>query len=204
MKSFDDLLQESLAAHGHLCAGQLLGVRMAVVGCREVEIDEPKESHSLMVWVEIDRCATDAIQSVTGCKLGKRTLKYVDYGKMAATFLNTQTGMAVRVVARDDARAKAREYLPPGTGKKEGQLLAYSAMPEQELFDVTPVELQVREEDQPGHPVSRVECQECGEGVNDRREVRREGRILCRACAYGAYYRLPERSSHSELVAESQ
>src|SRR5574341_868229 len=107
MRSFNVLLKESSSVHGHFCAGQVLGVRMAMVGCREVAIDEPKRCKKLLVYAEMDRCATDAIQAVTGCSLGKRTLKFLDYGKMAATFVNTDTGRAIRVLARDDARALA-------------------------------------------------------------------------------------------------
>ena len=107
MRSFDELLHESSAIHGHHCAGQVLGVRMAMAGCREVAIDEPKACKKLVVYVEMDRCATDAVQAVTGCSLGKRTLKFLDYGKMAATFVNTETRRAVRVLAKDDARALA-------------------------------------------------------------------------------------------------
>ena len=190
MQSFEKLLEESGNLHGHLCPGQIIGVRMAMLGCREVDVPDPKNTKKLIVYVEIDRCATDAIQSVTGCKLGKRTLKYVDYGKMAATFLNTETGRAVRILARDDSREKAWDYAPEGTDKKEAQFHAYKMMPEDELFDIAPVQLSVGEEDQPGHPVSRVMCQNCGEGVNDRREVHQGGQVLCRACAQGAYYQV--------------
>ena len=190
MKAFEELLEESVAFHGHLCPGQVLGVRMALLGCRLVDVDNPKVSKRLIVYVEIDRCATDAIQSVTGCKLGKRTLKYVDYGKMAATFLNTKTGHAVRVVARDDSRERAWGYAPVGLSKKEAQLQAYKAMPDEELFLTGYVRLQLSEEDAPGHPVSRVTCDSCGEGINDKREAERDGRKLCRACAFGAYYKV--------------
>ena len=111
MRSFEELLQESSATHGHRCAGQVLGVRMAMVGCREVEIDEPKGCKKLIVYVEMDRCATDAIQAVTGCSLGKRTLKFLDYGKMAATFFNMETRKAMRVLAKDNARELAPLYV---------------------------------------------------------------------------------------------
>ena len=188
MGCFDELLQEAVELHGHMCPGQILGVRLAMAGCREVDVDDPRGTRKLIVWVEIDRCATDAIQSVTGCKLGKRTLKYVDYGKMAATFLNTDTGKAMRILARDDSRERAVAYAPVAASRKEAQLLAYREMPDEELFVMTPVSLTVREEDQPGHPVSRVVCDDCGEGVNDRREIQRGNRILCRPCAGGGYY----------------
>src|SRR3990172_12461386 len=113
MKPFDELLQEAVAFHGHLCPGQILGVRMAMVGCRALGVEEPKAmGKGLVVFVEIDRCACDAIQVVSGCSLGKRTLKHLDYGKMAATFVNVSTEEAVRVVARADARGRASADAP--------------------------------------------------------------------------------------------
>ncbi|MCK5551999.1 MAG: formylmethanofuran dehydrogenase subunit E family protein, partial [Deltaproteobacteria bacterium] len=107
MKSLDELLRKCAEAHGHLCPGQVLGVRMALKGCRLIGIDNPQTSSSrrkkMIVYVEIDRCATDAISAVTGCKLGKRTMKFRDYGIMAATFINLETGQAFRISAREEA-----------------------------------------------------------------------------------------------------
>src|SRR3989304_10086580 len=101
MRAFDELLAEAIAFHGHLCPGQVLGVRMTMAVCRALGVEEPKSMRKcLVVFVEIDRCATDAIQALTGCSLGKRTLKHLDYGKMAATFVNVSSGDAVRVAAR--------------------------------------------------------------------------------------------------------
>jgi formylmethanofuran dehydrogenase subunit E len=188
MRPFGQLLEESAASHGHLCPGQVLGVRLAMLGCLRVGIDEPARSKNLIVYVEIDRCATDAVQAVTGCKLGKRTLKFFDYGKVAATFLNQDTGDAVRVVARDDAREVARRYAEQGLDKKAVQLRAYEQMPDEELFIVTPVRVDVPEQDLPGRPMRRVTCGVCGEDVNDAREVRLQSQILCQACAHGTYY----------------
>jgi formylmethanofuran dehydrogenase subunit E len=139
MQSIEELLDRSASLHGHLCPGQVLGVRMAMLGCELVGIEEPNETRDLMVYVEIDRCATDAIQAVTACKLGKRTLKYKDYGKLAATFLNLASGVAYRVAARDDSREAARRYAPEGSDKKTAQLCAYEAMPLHQLFNVVPV-----------------------------------------------------------------
>ena len=111
MESVDTLLKECERLHGHMCAGQLLGTRMALLGCRLLDIDDPRgaERKKLIVWVEIDRCMTDAISAVTGVRLGKRSLKYIDYGKVAATFLNTETNQAFRVVALESARQLADE-----------------------------------------------------------------------------------------------
>lgn len=190
MRSLQELLRVADTLHGHLCPGQILGVRMAMLGCRLVEVDEPTSSRDLIVFVEIDRCAADAVQAVTGCKLGKRTLKYFDYGKVAATFLNVATGRAFRVVARDDAREAARHFAAPGEEKKAAQIQAYQALPDEQLFDVMPVDIELSPFDMPGHPISRVACDGCGEGVNDGREVRKGQEILCQACAEGAYYRV--------------
>ena len=173
-----------------MCAGQVLGVRMAMLGCRAVGIEDPlgADKKIILVFVEIDRCAADAINTVTGCRLGKRTLKYYDYGKLAATFLNTRTREAVRVVALDSSREAADRCFAEIENRYQRQLQAYKALPDEELFKIERVSVNVPEEDQPGRPVSRVTCEECGEGVNDRREVIREGRTLCRACAGEAYF----------------
>jgi len=190
METLDEHLIRAEQSHGHMCAGQVLGVRMAMLGCRAVGVDDPlgADKKKLLVFVEIDRCAADAINTVTGCRLGKRTLKYYDYGKLAATFLNTKTGEAVRVVARDSSRDVADAAFPEIRDKYTRQLNAYKLLPDDELFIIERVKINVALEDLPGRPVSRVRCEECGEGVNDRREVKRDGRTLCRACADGGYY----------------
>jgi formylmethanofuran dehydrogenase subunit E len=185
MRAFDELLRESSNVHGHHCAGQVLGVRMAMVGCREVGIDEPKGCKKLIVYAEMDRCATDAVQAVTGCSLGKRTLKFLDYGKMAVTFLNTETGKASRVLARDDARSLVGRYAPDVTNPREAQKQAYAVMPEDALFSIKPVSVDIAEQDMPGFRGARVYCANCGEGINLRREVRLGGRTLCVPCARG-------------------
>jgi len=188
MRSLEELLDEAATMHrGCVCAGQVLGVRMAMLACRLLGISEPTQTKRLMVFVEVDRCATDAIAAVTGCRLGKRTLKCVDYGKMAATFLDLETGRAIRVVALESSRRLAPFYapgLPPHAAQRE----AYKVMPDEELFTWQDVLVVVPEEDMPGRPVSRVVCDRCGEAVTGCREVRVNGQVLCRACAYGAYY----------------
>jgi formylmethanofuran dehydrogenase subunit E len=191
METLEELLVRAEQSHGHMCAGQVLGVRMAMLGCQAVGINDPlrTDKKKLLVFVEIDRCAADAINTVTGCRLGKRTLKYYDYGKLAATFLNTKTGEAVRIVALDSSRESADHAYPDVENRYARQLRAYKLLPEPELFKVERVQVHVPAENKPGRPISRVSCDECGEGVNDRREIVREGRTLCRACAGDAYYR---------------
>ncbi|MCL5022706.1 MAG: FmdE family protein [Nitrospirae bacterium] len=188
--AFTELLEESVRSHGHLCPGQVLGVKMCMLGLREVRISDPKgkDRKSIIVFVEMDRCATDAVQSVTGCSLGRRTMKFLDYGKMAATFLNLRTSKAVRVIAKEESRQKAKEYFPEIGNPYEAQLEAYKIMPDQELFDAREVTLEVKAEDMPGRPLRRIRCDSCGEYVQDMREVQRDGKVLCRSCAYSGYY----------------
>jgi len=183
MLSFDDLVKETSTIHGHHCAGQILGVRMALLGCREVGIGEPRGCKQLIVYAEIDRCATDAVQAVTGCSLGKRSLKFLDYGKMAVTFVNTKTQQAVRVLAKDEARQLVPLYVQDAANPKEAQKQAYRIMPEDSLFTVKPVALEISPQEMPGYRGKRVPCAECGEGINFNREVDLDGRTLCIPCS---------------------
>jgi formylmethanofuran dehydrogenase subunit E len=191
IESLDELLEECERLHGHICPGQLLGVRMALLGCRLTGVVEPRgaDRKKLLVWVEIDRCMADAVCAVTGARLGKRSLKFLDYGKVAATFLNVEEGRAVRILALDEARTLAERLFPKVEGKKERQMSAYREMTETQLFKVENVCVKLSETDLPGRPRSRVRCSICLEGINDGREVLDGlGQIACRACAHGSYY----------------
>ncbi len=197
MEPIDQLVEQYDLKHGNLCPGALLGLRMAVLGCALVGIENPRgaDRNKLVVWVEIDRWLADAVEAVTGARLGKRTLKFFDYGKLAATFLNVETGKAVRVVALESSRSLADLRHSEIEDKYERQMRTYREAAEEELFDVTDVEVQVRGKDLPGHPRSRVICHKCGEGVNDGREINLPDRItLCRPCVYGTYYQ-PQQES---------
>jgi len=191
MQSLDELLSECETLHGHMCAGQLLGARMAVLGCQLTGVDDPRgmDRKKIIVWVEIDRCMADAVSAVTGVRLGKRSLKYVDYGKVAATFLNTETQKAVRIVALESARALADKRYPNVQNKRDRQFRAYREASDDELFKVESVKIELSDFDVPGSPRGRTTCSSCGEGINDGREIAREdGGCLCRPCASGAYY----------------
>lgn len=194
MESFDKLLAESSAIHGHLCAGQVIGVRMSMIGLEAISIHDPKgaDRKKLYVLVEIDRCATDAIQSVTGCSLGKRSMRWLDHGIMAATFVNLETGKAVRITAREEARELSKNYFPIMEEKYQHQLEAYRIMPQQELFKIENVQVDLAPEDMPGRPLRRVQCEKCGDWVQDCREVRTDSKILCRGCVNGKYYKVVE------------
>lgn len=191
MKSFDDYVELARQAHGHMCAGQILGLRLAIHGCELLGIADPTgaDRKRLVTFVEIDRCATDAITVVTGCRMGTRALKFRDFGKVAATFCDLATGRAVRVVARESSKQKAKEMYPDIADKNQQQMRAYREMNELDLFEHQWVRVTIEAHDLPGFKAGRVVCAACGEGINFRREVEQaDGTILCRSCAGERYY----------------
>jgi len=191
MQDFESLLKNSAAAHGHLCPGQAVGVRMAMLGCRLIGLDEPTrhdQIKKLIVYVEMDRCTADAIAHVTGVKLGRRSLKFMDYGIMAATFMNLETDQAFRVISTEEARSLARAYAPEIAEKYPQQLEAYKRMPDSVLFRVQQVDISVSEYDLPGPTRRKVACSRCAQVVRDHREVTMDGRVFCVPCAGGAYF----------------
>src|ERR1700726_1514495 len=148
MNSLDEYLADAEDAHGHLCAGQVLGVRLAMLGLAKLGIDDPrgKDRKRLVTFVEIDRCATDAVAVVTGCRLGKRALKFRDWGKMAATFVDVNTGKAIRVAAKESSKALARQMHPELKSKNQQQMLAYREMRDEDLFAAEWVKVALPEE----------------------------------------------------------
>jgi len=188
MKTLKEYLSLAAETHGHLCAGQVLGVRLAMLGLAELGIDDPvAERKRLVTYVEIDRCVTDAVALVANCRLGKRALKFRDWGKVAATFLDLKTGRAVRVAAKESSKQAARDMFPE-LQLEAGQQKAYGQLPDEILFDKKWVKVEVLPEDLPGFKGPRVVCAQCGEGVNFKREVVKNGRTLCRCCAGEKYY----------------
>jgi len=190
MKSLDQYLEDAGVAHGHLCAGQVLGVRLAMHGLRLLGIHDPEgaDRKRTVTFVEIDRCATDAVGLVTNCRLGKRALKFRDWGKMAATFVDLQSGKAVRVAALESSKALARNMHPELDNKNKQQMLAYREMTDEQLFSHEWVKVDLPEHEFPGYKGDRVVCAECGEGIAFKREVLRDGKTLCRGCAGERYY----------------
>ena len=199
MQTFDALLHEAEVAHGHLCAGQILGVRLAMLGCERLGIDDPKglvnpkDRKRLVTFIEIDRCATDAIVVVTGCRLGKRAMKFRDWGKMAATFVDLSSPLAsqadtplykaIRIAALESSKQRARDLYPNIENKNQQQMLAYRELPIQDLFSEEWVSVAIHPREMPGYKSARITCEQCGEGINYDREVRRDEKILCEACA---------------------
>lgn len=162
-------------------------------GLAKLGIDDPRGKHRkrLVTYVEIDRCATDAVSVVTGCRVGKRTLKIRDWGKMAATFVDLETGRAVRVSALESSKQKARELHPEIADKNQQQMTAYREMSDEDLFSVQSVQVDVPPSELPGYKGERITCAACGEGVQFKKEVVKDGRTLCRGCAGEQYWRDP-------------
>jgi formylmethanofuran dehydrogenase subunit E len=190
LKTFDEYEVLAEAAHGHMCAGQILGLRLAIHGMELLGIDDPtgKDRKRLVSFVEIDRCATDAVTVVTGCRMGKRALKFRDFGKVAVTFCDLETNRAVRVVAKDSSKQRAKEVYPEIEDKNKQQMKAYRELPVADMFEHAWVRVTLPPEEMPGFKGPRVTCSQCGEGINFKREVEVGGRTLCKACAGERYY----------------
>ena len=203
--TLDGLLREAEIAHGHLCAGQILGVRMAMLACQRLGVADPRvrtlpdgslnpDRKRLVTFVEIDRCATDAIAVVTGCRLGKRALKFRDWGKMAATFLDLQAPLhtegeapvykAIRIAALESSKQRARDLYPHIADKNAQQMLAYRELLDADLFSEERVRVPLYPRELPGYKSPRIACAQCGEGINYDREITQNGRILCQGCAH--------------------
>ena len=192
MDGFEALLEKSAAAHGHLCPGQAVGVRMAMLGCRLIGLDDPAghdQIKKLIVYVEMDRCTADAVACTTGVKLGRRSLKFADYGIMAATFVNLETQKAIRIISTEESRDLAEAYAPEIIDKHARQLEAYKRMPDSVLFRVQQVKVTVPDEDYPGPTRFKATCSRCGQVVRDRREVDKDGRLFCKPCAEDVYFK---------------
>jgi formylmethanofuran dehydrogenase subunit E len=188
MKSLDELLQACAALHHHLCPRQVLGVRMGMLAGEILDLDLPQSDKRLLTIVETDGCGADGIAVATGCWVGRRTMRIEDYGKVAATFVDTETGQAVRIAPRIEARQIASEYAPEAHGRWETQLLGYQLMPAKALLSVQPVHLTVPIEQLISRAGQRVMCERCGEEIMNERQVVREGLVLCKSCMGPSYY----------------
>jgi len=194
MESLQESYERAKKFHGGICGGIVLGVRMARLGCQMIGLEEPRKPENrkkIMVCVEISRCATDGIQSVTGCSLGRRTLKVMDYGVMAATFLNLETKKTVRISIHQDSRQKAQTLFPHLTDENHVYLEAYTLMSDEDLFKAEEVRVHLSDLDLPGPPPKRLKCDLCGEEVIQGREIKHKGKTVCRRCACLPLYYSP-------------
>ncbi len=201
-RPFFDIL---LSRHNHVCPRQVLGIRIGLAGAAALGIAVPQKKKRLLTIVETDGCFADGVEVVTGCTVGHRTLRVEDYGKIAATFVDTKTGRAVRIAPRLDVRQRAYAYVPDEKRHYFAQLRGYQVMPDEELLHIQAVELSTPIETIISRAGVRVNCDACGEEIINEREVHRDGRTLCRSCAGEGYYRsldtAPQISSSHPLEA---
>ena len=188
MPSLTDLLEASSQLHRHLCPRQVLGVRMGIYAGKILNLDLPQSDKRLYTITETDGCASDGVAVATNCWVGRRTMRVEDYGKVAATFVDTKTGEAIRLVPRSDVRCLAHHYAPEAKNKWEAQLLSYQQMPNEMLFMVSPVQLRTSIETIISHAGVKAICGMCGEEIMNEREVIRDGVTLCKSCMGESYY----------------
>jgi formylmethanofuran dehydrogenase subunit E len=188
MLSLNDVLGLSAARHSHLCPRQVLGARIGLAGAGALGLESPCRNKRLLAILETDGCFADGVEAATGCTVGHRTLRIEDYGKIAATFVDTKTSQAIRVATSLDVRQRAYSYAPEEKRHYFAQLAAYQVMPDRELLTIQEVYLNIPIEALVSRPGVRVNCELCGEEIMNEREVNRDGMTLCRACAGDAYY----------------
>lgn len=194
-ENLDALLEKAKALHGDICSGIVMGTRITIAGMRALGMDPMERNRDLIVFVEIDRCMSDAVQAITGCTLGHRTLKYLDYGRFAAIFYDSASRKAVRVASRRRSNTDRSVDLRP----------IYKAMPQEELLTVEEIDMALDENQLPGFPQVIEECSRCGELVFDNRHVVIKGEILCRACAEDIqYHYVPEGEAGQECGGEDE
>ena len=181
MDDYEFFVNKVIAFHGHVCTGVVLGTRMSLAAMRYLGLDPHQQNRNVIAYAEIDRCMTDAVMVVTGCSLGRRTLKHVDYGKFAVTLINQNTGRAVRAIVKEDFSRK---------DSMDETIRLITSIPDERLITLQPVRVNISEYDLPGFPQRTAVCTICGEQVMDGRDIIRNGVTLCRGCAGGNYYKL--------------
>jgi formylmethanofuran dehydrogenase subunit E len=192
----DSLLEQSAALHNHLCPRQVLGVRMGLYAGRLLRLELPQTTKRLYTFIETDGCFADGISVATGCWLGHRTLRLMDYGKVAATFVDSDNGYALRIRPHPAARARAVEYCPDAKSRWHTQLEAYQIMPDAELLMVQEVDLNTSLSALISRPGVRVTCSACGEEILNERELIINGQPICRGCAGESYWAMTQSHSH--------
>ncbi len=191
MQELKNFFEASARQHQHhLCPRQVLGVRLGAYAGELLDLALPRTDKRLFAFVEMDGCLIDGIASATNCTVGHRTMHVMDYGKTAATFVDTETQRALRIAPTRESRARALPYAPDAPDRWHAQLVAYQVMPAHELLVAQSVTLTVSLQAIISTHGRRSVCAQCGEDIINEREVRADGRILCRACAVGAYYTL--------------
>ena len=192
MQTLDEILRESSSRHKHLCPRQVLGARMALYASEALDLGLPRLDKRLLVIPETDGCTVDGLIAATGCHIGGRTLRILDFGKVAASFVDTRTESTVRVIPRREARKLAAEYAPTARNRREAMLLGYKVMPARELFNIQKVELTMHISQIMSRAGVKTICEVCGEEIINGREVMKDGVVLCNTCAGESYYHCSE------------
>lgn len=188
MDDITDILRQVSARHKHLCPRQVLGVRLALAGAAALGASLPFVGRRLLVYVESDGCFADGVEVATGATVGQRTLRVMDYGKVALTFVDVASGAAARVSPRPGIRLSALAYAPDEPRRYRAQLRGYQLMPDEELLLVRPVRVRTPPAQVLSRAGRRVLCASCGEEIMNEREIRLEGRVLCVSCVGAGYY----------------
>lgn len=197
MQSLDELLAESATLHRHLCPRQVLGVKMGRLAAELLALDLPQSDKRLLTIVETDGCFTTGLSVATNCWVGRRTMRVEDYGKVAATFVDTHSGQAIRCAPSPAARERAAAFAPDAHNHWEAMLLGYQRMAPADLFVWQPVILTAPVEALISRAGHRASCDRCGEEILNEREVVIGSATLCRHCAYGGYYHLCDEADHA-------
>ena len=187
MADLQNLLNQTAALHNHLCPRQVLGVRMGMYAADLLHLELPQTDKRLYTFVETDGCFSDGVSVATGCWLGRRTMRLMDYGKVAATFVDTQTERAIRIWPHPLSRDRATDY-DCSPSHWQAQLEAYQIMPADELLSACEVTLTVCMKEIISRPGIRVNCAICGEEILNERERIQDGRTVCLSCAEGGYW----------------
>lgn len=188
MAELQDLLAKSAALHNELCPRQILGVRIGMYAGDLLELAFPQADKRAFAFVETDGCFADGVSVATGCWPGRRTMRIEDYGKPAATIVDTLSQRAIRVWPNLRARELARSICPNTRSRRDAYLEAYRILPSETLLCASEVQLNLSMERLISRPGRRVCCAECGEEIMNEREVSVAGRIICRSCAGDSYF----------------
>lgn len=184
----DACLDKAAAGHRRLCPRQVLAVRMGRLAGSLLGLSLPRTDRRLVAIMETDGCAADGVTAATGCTVGRRTLRIVDFGKVATTFVDTDTGRAVRIWPHPSARERALALRPETLDPWQAMLDAYRILPLDALLCWRQVSLTTPIEVIMSRPGLHVPCERCGEEIMNGREVDVAGIRLCRGCADGQYW----------------
>lgn len=188
-----DLIEKTIAFHGHSCPGLAVGIRAAELALQK--LGHPEQS-DLVAVVETDMCGVDAIQFLTGCTFGKGNLIHKDYGKMAFNFYDRNKDAGFRAVLRADISGKIASELRTlskkvanGTANEKERTRyeelrrslqdRYMDVDLEEMFMMTEPAFPIPK---PARILQSLQCEACGEMTMESRTRRLDGKTLCLPC----------------------